>query len=265
MIVESATLAQTSLYDLVKLDGRCGIVTGAASGIGYAIARRLTEMGCSVVIADVDETGGRRALESLQEQGASAAFETCDVRTRSNLEDVASAALKLFGGLDIWINNAGIYPYADPLNTPEEVWNATLDTNLKGCFLGAAVAGAEMSRRGGGVILNIASIDAMRPTSGRLIHYQASKHGVVGLTLGLAKELGPRGVRVLAVAPGGVDSEGNAAAREPGETVVDAKMVPLRRRAAPDDVARTVALLVSDACSYVTGCVVPIEGGWLVG
>lgn len=265
MTAGRATLAERALQDLVRLDDRCAVVTGGASGIGYAIARRLVESGCAVVVADLDESRGARAVESLSEQGGRAEFMGCDVRDRSSLNRAAGVAIERFGGLDVWVNNAGVYPYADPLDMPDDVWDRTLDINLKACFLGAAIAGAEMSRRDGGVILNIASIDALRPTSGRLVHYQASKHGVVGLTLGLAKELGPSGIRVLAVAPGGVDSEGNTAASGPGETVVDARFVPLRRRALPDDVARMVALLVSDAASYVTGCVIPIEGGWLIG
>jgi NAD(P)-dependent dehydrogenase (short-subunit alcohol dehydrogenase family) len=265
VIVERTALAEAPLSELIRLDDRCAVVTGAASGIGYAIARRLLESGCAVILADLDLKGGTQAAESLENEGGTASFVSCDVRERTDLQRVVAAALERFGRLDIWVNNAGIYPYADPLNMPDDVWNATVDINLKACFMGSSLAGAEMSRREGGVILNIASIDALRPTSGRLVHYQASKHGVVGLTLGFAKELGPAGVRVLAVAPGGVDSEGNVAAREPSEVVVDASTVPLRRRALPDDIARVVALLVSDATSYVNGCVIPIEGGWLIG
>jgi NAD(P)-dependent dehydrogenase (short-subunit alcohol dehydrogenase family) len=175
-----------------------------------------------------------------------------------------------YGSLDIWVNNAGIYPRDPLLDMPEERWRRVLDTNLGGAFFGARAAAREMVRGGqGGVVVNIASLSAFRAPSADLTHYVASKAGVVGLTRSLAVELGPRGIRVLGVAPGFVPTE-NAVGLLEQEGVHDAaasfaSRVPLRRALTPDDIARVVFFAASGLAGMMSGSTLVVDGGQLSG
>jgi NAD(P)-dependent dehydrogenase (short-subunit alcohol dehydrogenase family) len=254
-----------SLTELMSLAGRVAVVTGAAVGVGAAISARLVEAGASVVLADLDEAGARGTAAGLHETRA--AGHVVDVSEPESVGELAEFARARFGPPDIWVNNAGIYPRAGVLDMRPDQWRRVLDTNLNGAFYGSQAAGRMMAPRGGGVIVNVASASAFRAPAADLSHYVASKAGVVGLTRSLAVELGPSGIRVLAVAPvlvptrnalellGGRDAEAAVAAT--------AARIPLRRVPQPDDIARVVLFAASGLASMVSGSTLVVDGGQL--
>jgi 2-deoxy-D-gluconate 3-dehydrogenase len=266
--------ALTSMARLFDLTGKCAIVTGGAAGIGRGIAGRLAEAGASVLIADVNAPQAEAAAAALREQGYRAQAVGADVRAPADVRRLLEAAVQEFGGVDILVNNAGIFPATPVLQMPEEEWDRVLDINLKGAILCSQAVAQQMVAQGrGGVIVNIASIDSIHPSAAGLAHYDASKGGMLMLTKSLALELAPNGIRVVAIAPGGIMTEGVQARTEAMRRQgIDADQVmqsfvariPLRRMGAPDDIARVALFLASDAAAYVTGTLVVVDGGVLL-
>jgi len=251
------------IADLISLRGRTAVVTGAAAGIGKGIAHRLAEAGAQVVIADVSETADAVA-EVAARSGASVQGVYLDAANPASVAACVEFAARTFGAVDIWVNNAGIYPAVSALDITDEQWDAVLSVNLRGAFVGAREAARQMVRSGtGGVIVNVASIAAFRAAG--LVHYVASKHGMHGLTKSLAAELGPQGIRVLTVAPGMVQTPGMQVRTQDIVDVdihaVVAARLPLRRIGVPDDIARAVLFCVSDLAAYMTGSAVLVDGG----
>ncbi len=251
------------LSDLFDLTGRSAVVTGAANGIGAATARRLTEAGARVTLTDIDDAAGQKLAADL---GPTASYQHCDISDTAQLISAADAAAKRTGSIDIWINNAGIFPTTGPLlDVTDDFLNRMFDVNIRSQFSAAREAANRMN--GKGVIVNLASITAFRGGS-NISAYSVSKHAVVGLTRSLAAELGPRGIRAVAVAPSAVETPG-----------VDAQMAPLKAAGIdlgamlsanplglsghPDYVARVITFLVSDLAEFVTGVVIPVDGGTL--
>lgn len=246
----SDDLSQRALRDLLTLDGRVAVVTGGSSGIGEAIVRRLRETGATVVIGDLH--GGDDSIAA-------------DVADPQAVERLADSAVASHGRIDIWVNNAGIYPFSPIRDADEAHWRAVMSVDLDGAFYGARAAARRM--KGGGVIVNISSVSGHRGAAWASA-YVAAKHGVEGLTKSLAAELGPEGIRVVSVAPGLTVTPGTDASlptREASGFGNDtyAGLVPLRRVGVPDDVARVVAFAASDLAGFVTGAVIPVEGGML--
>ena len=252
--------------DLLDLRGRSAVVTGGAAGFGFAIARRHAEAGTAVVIGDVDAAA----------QQAAARLRARDRRVIAVAADVQRlmAAADAAGGVDILVNNAGIFPFRPAQQLAEAEWDRVLDVNLKGAFLCAQAAAARMRARGrGGVILNITSIGSLHLSSVGLAHYDASKGGLRMLTKNLALELGPGGVRAMALAPGAITTAGaRAQTRALQGTGIDLEQtaarflarIPLGRMGAPDDIGRVALFLVSDAAAYMTGTTVVVDGGVLL-
>ncbi|MFN7142306.1 MAG: SDR family NAD(P)-dependent oxidoreductase, partial [Myxococcota bacterium] len=185
---------------LLDLTGRVALVTGGAKGIGLGIARRLVDAGAAVLVTDVDTAAGEAAVGAL---GARASFLHADGGSVADAVGAVDACYRTWGRLDVLVNNAGIFPSSPALETTEALWDRVMDVNLKGAFfLSQAAARRMVAARTPGSIVNIASIDAFHPT-GSLVHYDASKAGMVMLTRSLAMELGRHGIRVNVVGGGG--------------------------------------------------------------
>lgn len=255
------------LIELLALSGRVAVVTGGARGIGRACCARLAEAGATVLVADVDEEAAREVAASI---GRGAVAVQVDVREAASVRALAEQALVGLGRLDIWVNSAGIYPTSPLLELTENDWDAVLDVNLRGTFIGAREAARAMIAAGeGGVIVNVSSTAAYRAAGPGVAHYVASKFGVRGLTQGLAAELGAHGIRALGVAPTVTLTPGLEAQRAPLEEAgfaVDelGPQLPLGRVAVPDDVARVVVFCASDLSLLMTGSTLVVDAGELV-
>lgn len=262
-VVTIPDFTSESLSSLLSLDGKAAVVTGGGRGIGAAIVRRLSELGANVLVADLEKPPS----EVLASRGR-VAYAKADVTDSTSLAEAADFAVREFSGLDIWVNNAAMYPPSgSPLDVTDNFVDTMLHVNTRGTYAGAREAARRM--RPGGVIINIVSTSGFRASVGTSV-YVASKHAVVGLTKGLALDLAPRGIRVLGVAPGPTDTPGaleQLDAMRPIGYPVERITGPSRlgRKGQPDDVGRVVAILATDVASWITGTVIPVEAGYLAG
>lgn len=246
------------------VDGKIAVVTGAASGIGAATARRFAERGCRVVIADLQEGPGKQLAEEI---GESAIFVRTDVTQEADVARAVDTAVERFGALDVMINNAGIVGAVGSVaETPVEAWDATLDVLLRGTFLGTKHAARVMLPRERGVILSLASTAGV--TGGLGPHaYTAAKHAVIGLTRSVASELSRKGIRVNAVAPGNTVTAMTSALIAGDPEDLEATEASLRKRSPlgiaghPDDIAHALLYLASDEARFVTGQVLLVDAG----
>ena len=257
-----------SLADLLSLSGRAAVVTGGGRGIGRAIVRRLAEAGADVVAADIDPQAAAATAADLHGLGGGRVLAaTIDVRDSTSIVAAAEAAVANFGRLDIWVNNAGIYPSAAAAEMSDDDFDRVMDINVRGTFAGAREAARRMTD--GGVVVNLVSTTGFRGATG-VSAYSTSKHAVVGLTKNLAIEFAARGIRVVGVAPGVIDTPGLQSQLAPLAAAgldVAARMnrTLLGRAGLPDDVARMVVVLASDLSAWVTGEVVVVDAGSLAG
>jgi NAD(P)-dependent dehydrogenase (short-subunit alcohol dehydrogenase family) len=239
---------------------RVAVVTGAAQGIGRRVAETLAHEGYALALADLREPV--EALASLQ--GLEAIGVTGDVSSEADVDALADRVRERFGRVDVLVNNAGISFIRPAEETAPEDWRRVLDVNLTGPFLLCRALGRMMLEAGGGSIVNVASIAGLRAVADRAA-YNASKHGLVGLTRTLAAEWGGRGVRVNAVCPGWVKTEMDVA-DQAGGGYSDAdivEQVPMGRFAAPGDIAAAVSFLADpERSGFVNGIVLPVDGGW---
>jgi 2-dehydro-3-deoxy-D-gluconate 5-dehydrogenase len=260
--------------ELVDLAGRVALVTGAGSGMGRACAVRFALAGAKVLCTDINIETAEATAAGIAKAGGEAIAAPFDVRSADQAERAAAQALSEWDGLDAVVNAAGIFPHRAALDTTAELWDEVHAVNVRGTFLTAQACARRMIPLGrGGTIVNIASRQAFQPSVG-LAHYASSKGAVVGLTRTLALEWAPHGIRVNAVAPGGVNTEGarNAAqdmfrvaqqsAEEFGRT--HASRVPIGRIAEPDEMAGIILFLSSPLSSYITGFTVLADGGFML-
>lgn len=255
------------LAELISLVDRGAVVTGAAWGLGKAMARRLAEAGASVLIGDVDEEKGRATAEELSALGSKVIFVRMDVTKSADVRAAADIAIEQFGGIDVWVNNAGIPSNTPLLELSEEEWDKVMAVNLRGLFLGARTAAGQMiAAKKGGVIVNIASLAGYQGVAPGQAAYVASKHGVRGATRQMALELAPHQIRVLAVAPGYCETEHTAhLGAMPKEQLA---MIPipgiagsrLGRVGVPDDIARVVLFCASDMSLFMSGQTLLVDG-----
>jgi NAD(P)-dependent dehydrogenase (short-subunit alcohol dehydrogenase family) len=243
--------------------GRVAVVTGAARGLGRVIAATLADEGYSLVLADVTDLAGTAA--DVESRGGTAWPSRTDVSSESAVRALADGARDRFGRVDVLVNNAGVSLLSPAEATTAQDWRRVLDINLTGPFLLCREFGAQMLGAGGGSIVNVASIAGLRGVADRAA-YNASKHGLVGLTYTLAAEWGGRGVRVNAVCPGWIKTEMDAEDQASGGyTDADiVNQVPMGRFAAPADVAAAVAFLADpDRSAFINGAALPVDGGWV--
>lgn len=249
-------------------DGKVVIITGGALGIGRATAIEFAREGAQVTIADINEAAGRSAIEAI---GGQAHLVVGDVARASECQRVVRETVERFGGLDVLFNNVGIQPqesYRNVEDTTEEMWDRILDVNLKSFFLMSKYAIPEIRRRGGGAIINTASVQGLQSQQG-VPAYAASKGGILSLTRQVALDYAAEGIRVLAVCPGSIDTDmvRAAAAREPdGLEAALARFGrthPIGRIGTGQDIANMVLFLASDKASFMTGEYVCVDGGYM--
>lgn len=250
-------MTEPSLARLIDLSGKRGVVTGGGKGIGRAISARLIEAGAQVTIADVDPD----AASTADELGA--AFALCDITAAIQLNTAMDAAAG-GDGLNICINNAGIFPTTGPIrDASDQFVHRMLDVNVRAQFSAGREAARRMNR--GGSIVNLASVAALGGGA-NISAYSASKAAVVGLTRAFANELGPAGIRVNAIAPGIIETPGVAEQLEPlraGGLDIDARIAanPLGIAGQSDHIARAALFLSSDLAAFVTGHLLVVDGG----
>lgn len=251
---------------LLDLSGTRAIVTGAAMGIGFGIAKRLAEAGARVLVADCDGAAARDAAEKL----AGAVAMEVDVSDEAQTKAMVARAVAEFGGLDLLVNNAGIYPTFPVLDASKENFEKVIQVNLMGAIFAAKAAATQMiAQGGGGKIINITSVDALHPSSVGLAFYDASKHGLWGFTKNLALELSAHGIMVNAIAPGGVATPGTGAGKPADPALAQITRhfldrIPLHRFADADEIGKVALFLASDMASYMTGAQVVVDGGVLL-
>lgn len=247
------------------LIGKVAVVTGAGRGMGARFAAALARRGAHVVGADIDaglmaESAAALGREHEGVEGAGEVIGTSvDVRDRDAQQDLAQLAVERFGKLDLWINNAGIFPEAPAVDIPVSQIQATLSINVEGVLYGAQAAASVM--RPGGAIVNMASVAAVRVRRGRAA-YCSSKAAVAHLTECLAVEFGDLGIRVNAIAPGFVDTEMTRWVQDDPEALAKAlDAIPLHRLGSPEEIVGPMLFLLSDSARYVTGHVLAVDGG----
>jgi NAD(P)-dependent dehydrogenase (short-subunit alcohol dehydrogenase family) len=239
----------------MDLSNRVAIVTGGAKGIGLASAECMLRQGAQVMIVDWSPEAASAAVKSLTAKAADA-------------EKAIKATVARFGGVDVLVNNAGIQTFGDPVTTTEEVWDKTMDVNLKGHWLMSKYAIPEMLKRGKGSIVNVSSVQGLASQK-NVVAYSTSKHAMIGLTRSMAVDMASRNVRVNCVCPGTVNTPMIHSIIEMDadpdklKKILD-KMHPLGRIAQPSEIGEVIAFLASDRASFMTGSIVVVDGGLII-
>ena len=254
-----------------RFEGQVAIITGGALGIGGATARKLAGEGAKVFIADIDDAAAVVNVGRIAEAGGTATASHVDVSQSADIARMVNEAADRYGRIDILVQNAfGVLAgeskiHGSAISVAEEYWDYGFDVLLKALYLGAKHAIPHMRASGGGNIINLASVHSILQEPGMLV-YESAKAGVVGMTRQMATEYGPDGIRVNAIAPGHIVSEGIAKMWEdnPDGLAFFADQYPVRRTGTPDDIANGIAFLCSDDASFITGHTLAIDGGLTV-
>ena len=242
------------------LQGKTAVVTGGSRGIGRAICEELAKQGANIVLNYAgNEAAANEAAEACRALGAQVLAVRGDVSREADCAALVTVAVEAFGTVDILVNNAGITRDGLLMRMGEEDFDRVVDVNLKGAFLCMKQVCRIMSRQRSGRIINMSSVVGLHGNAGQ-VNYAASKAGIIGMTKSLAKEVAARGVTVNAIAPGFIDTHMTAVLPEKVREEL-LRSIPLGRLGAPEDIARTVAFLCSDAASYITGQVISVDGG----
>ena len=252
----------------MELQDKVAIVTGGAKGIGLASAECMVRQGADVLIVDVNVEALEVARDHLKEYAGQIDAMCADIARVTDTEQAVQSAVKRFGAVDILVNNAGIQTFGDPMTTTEEIWDRTMDVNLKGHWLMSRAAIPEMLKRGKGAIVNISSVQGLA-SQRNVVAYATSKHAMIGLTRSMAVDLASSQIRVNCVCPGTVNTpmihsiverDNNP---ERLKNILN-KMHPIGRIAEPAEIGEVVAFLASYRASFMTGSVITVDGGLTV-
>ena len=234
--------------------------------MGRAHALALAKAGAKVAVVDISQEDCEKVVEEIKKIGGEAIALSCDVSKKEEVEKTVKAVVEKWGRVDVLVNNAGIVQFKPFIELTEEDWSKTIDVNLKGYFLCAQASAKEMLKQKSGVIVNIASVAMGQIGVGMpgIVHYCASKGGIVAMTEALAGELAAYNIRVNAVSPGAIETPMmDSAKQDPKMLEGIMARIPMRRIGKPEEVSNLVLFLASDASSYMTGSTVVIDGGWL--
>lgn len=246
----------------MRLKDKVAVITGSGRGIGEGIVMRFAKEGAKIIVNDVNEADAKNVVGKVTAQGGKAVAVIGSVATRAVVQQMVDTAVKEYGTLDIMINNAGITRDAILHKMTDEQWNQVIAVNLTGVFYGIQCAGIHMRQKGYGKIINISSTSALG-NAGQL-NYSATKAGVIGMTKTAAKELGPKGINVNAIAPGMIWTDMMKSMPEETIKQMDAMLpflVPMNRKGSPEDIANLALFLSSDESSFITGQVIFCDGG----
>ena len=249
----------------MSVAGKTAIVTGAGTGIGRATAQLLAQRGARVVAAGLQPERLRETVDAITSAGGEAIAVDADLSDPEAIEQVASRAQHAFGGTDVLVNNAAVYPIGPWHEMGPEQWDAVFATNIRGYFLMARAVRPQMIGRGGGAVVNVASV-TFYTGNALLLAYVASKGAVIGFTRALAREAGPDGIRANAVAPGAFPTAATEIHDDQEglwRDVLEAQSI--KRRGEVEDVARAIAFFASDDASFVSGQTLLVDGGWMFG
>ena len=255
----------TNMREVVSLEGKVAMVSGAASGIGRGVALRLAQAGANVIILDVDEMKGKEVAAEVTTRGGKSVTIRCDVRSGDDCKTAVDETVRRFGRIDILCNNAGVVVRKNVVDLSEEDWDKVLDTGLKGVYLLSHYVVPQMLRSGGGTIVNIGSGWSLKGGP-NAVAYCAAKAGVLNLTRAMAIDHGKDNIRVNCVCPGDVDTpllrdEARQLGANIGEFMKEAAARPLGRIGTPEDVANAVLFFASDLSLWVTGTHLVVDGG----
>ncbi len=253
----------------MRVKNKVVIITGAGSGIGRETAILFAKEGAKVAVTDIDEKAGKETVDEIAKILADdpdckgdAFFAKLDVSNREQARQVVQDVLNRYGEVDVLINNAGIIQDDLITKMTEEEWDKVIDIDLKGPFHMAQAVADDMIKHGNGEIINVSSIVGIYGNVGQ-VNYASAKAGLIGMTKTLAKELGKKGIRVNAVAPGFIHTPMTAKVPEKILEMMKEK-TPLKRLGEPKDVANTLLFLASDEASFINGAVIPVDGGLLI-
>lgn len=247
-----------------KLENKTAVVTGAASGMGKAIAILFAKEGARVALADLVQADADLVAEEIRKHGGKAIGIACDVSSEDSVKHLMEIVISEFGGLDILVNNAGIMDNFTPLDRVSDgLWEKVMAVNVNGPFYTSRLAIRHMLTKGKGVIINIASVGGLNGSRAGLA-YTASKHALVGMTKNIGFMYAKKGIRCNAIAPGGVNTNimKNAQPDAEGAVLCSSGIGSNPRMGEPDEIAKTALFLASDDSSFITGTVITADGGW---
>lgn len=243
----------------INLKGKVAVITGGTAGIGLSTAELFAGEGADVAICSRKESNVTDALEYLQEKDLNPYSESVDVSDRSGLFSFADRVEEKFGGIDIWVSNAGIFLQKKIIDTPEDEWQRIMDINLKSIYYGGLIAADKFKKRGGGVLINAASFASLMPAVGSGA-YAASKAAIASMTKSLAAELAPYNIRVVGFIPGIIETPMTESWLEQKREVL-AGQSALQRIGRPEEVANALLFLASEKASFITGTCIEVTGG----